>query len=85
MEFTVSRHFLSWLHDARLSLAFTTYQTNRLFLVGLKEDGSLRAARVLPRRRARHEVGEGRAGGGECLLQGAETDTTSARNESRSR
>ena len=23
------RHFLSWLYDSALSLAFTTYQTNR--------------------------------------------------------
>jgi uncharacterized protein (TIGR03032 family) len=41
MEITVSRHFLSWLHDAAISLAFTTYQTNRLFLIGLKPDGAL--------------------------------------------
>ena len=41
LEITVSRHFLTWLHDSRLSLAFTTYQTNRLFLIGLKPDGSL--------------------------------------------
>jgi uncharacterized protein (TIGR03032 family) len=41
MEITVSRHFLSWLHDAGISLAFTTYQTNRLFLIGLKPDGAL--------------------------------------------
>src|SRR5882757_7604241 len=36
-----SRHFLSWMNDAKLALAFTTYQTNRLFLVGLKPDGVL--------------------------------------------
>ena len=36
-----SSHFLSWLHESRLSLLFTTYQTNRLFLVGLKEEGRL--------------------------------------------
>ncbi len=41
LEVRVSRHFLGWLHEARLSLAFTTYQTNRLFLVGLKPDGTL--------------------------------------------
>jgi len=41
MEFIASRYFLSWLHDARISLAFTTYQTNRLFLIGLKDDGTL--------------------------------------------
>jgi len=43
LEITVSRHFLGWLHDAHLSLAFTTYQTNRLFLIGLKPDGTLSA------------------------------------------
>ncbi|HVN83642.1 MAG TPA: TIGR03032 family protein [Candidatus Binatia bacterium] len=41
MEITVSRHFLAWLHDAAISLVFTTYQTNRLFLIGLKPDGAL--------------------------------------------
>ncbi len=43
VEFQCSRHFLGWLHEARVSLAFTTYQTNRLFLIGLKEDGRLSA------------------------------------------
>jgi uncharacterized protein (TIGR03032 family) len=43
LEITVSRHFLSWLHEAQVSLAFTTYQTNRLFLIGLKPDGTLSA------------------------------------------
>lgn len=36
-----SRHFLEWLHQNQVSLAFTTYQTNRLFLIGLKPDGRL--------------------------------------------
>lgn len=40
-EISVSPHFLPWLHDARISLAFSTYQTNRLFLIGLKPDGTL--------------------------------------------
>ncbi|MEO8606099.1 MAG: TIGR03032 family protein, partial [bacterium] len=43
LSITTSRHFLTWLHDARLSLAFTTYQTNRLFFIGLKPDGTLSA------------------------------------------
>ena len=30
-----------WLQDQHLSLAFTTYQTNRLFLVGRKPDGRI--------------------------------------------
>jgi uncharacterized protein (TIGR03032 family) len=41
LEIRASRHFLSWLAEAGLSLAFTTYQTNRLFLVGLKSDTRL--------------------------------------------
>src|SRR5512142_2423297 len=41
VELTASRHLLAWLHDEGLSLAFTTYQTNRLFLVGLKPNGEL--------------------------------------------
>ncbi len=36
-----SRYFPSWLNEAGISLAFTTYQTNRLFLLGTKEDGNL--------------------------------------------
>ncbi|HSP96779.1 MAG TPA: TIGR03032 family protein, partial [Candidatus Dormibacteraeota bacterium] len=43
LEITVSRHFLGWLDEARVSLAFTTYQTNRLFLIGLKPNGTLSA------------------------------------------
>lgn len=38
---SLSQHFLSWLYEAQISLAFTTYQTNRLFLIGLKPDGRL--------------------------------------------
>lgn len=41
LSVSVSRHFLEWMDAAQLSLAFTTYQTNRLFLVGLKPDGRL--------------------------------------------
>jgi uncharacterized protein (TIGR03032 family) len=36
-----SDHFYQWLEDERLSFAFTTYQANRLFLVGRKENGHL--------------------------------------------
>jgi uncharacterized protein (TIGR03032 family) len=41
LEFTCSPHFLAWLYEQQLSLVFTTYQTHRLFLVGLKPDGQL--------------------------------------------
>ena len=30
-----SRHFLEWLDSQQVSIAFTTYQTNRLCLVGV--------------------------------------------------
>jgi uncharacterized protein (TIGR03032 family) len=41
LEVRASRHFLSWLAESGASLAFTTYQTNRLFLIGSKEGGRL--------------------------------------------
>jgi uncharacterized protein (TIGR03032 family) len=41
LEITASRHLAAWLADAGISLVFSTYQTNRLFLVGVKPDGSL--------------------------------------------
>ncbi len=41
VEIVCSAHFLSWLHAEHISLAVTTYQTNRLFLLGLKADGVL--------------------------------------------
>jgi uncharacterized protein (TIGR03032 family) len=34
-EVFCSRHFTGWLADERLSLAFTTYQAGKLFLIGL--------------------------------------------------
>ena len=43
LEILCSRHFLSWLHEQNISLTFTTYQTCRLFFIGLKPDGSLSA------------------------------------------
>lgn len=36
-----SDHFYQWLDSERISFAFTTYQANRLFLVGRKENGHL--------------------------------------------
>lgn len=36
-----SDRLYQWLADEQISLAFTTYQTNRLFLVGRKENGHL--------------------------------------------
>ena len=34
LEFTASAGFTGWLADQGISLAFTTYQSSRLFLVG---------------------------------------------------
>ena len=41
LEIAGSRNFTSWLHEQRAGLAFTTYQTGKLFLLGLKPDGKL--------------------------------------------
>jgi uncharacterized protein (TIGR03032 family) len=40
-EFMASRQFGAWLAEHNLSLAFTTYQSGKLFFIGLKGDGSL--------------------------------------------
>lgn len=40
-EAIASRQFTSWLAEQRASLAFTTYQTGKLFLIGLQPDGRL--------------------------------------------
>jgi uncharacterized protein (TIGR03032 family) len=41
LEIICSEYWLNWLQEQRISIALTTYQTNRLFLIGLKSDGSL--------------------------------------------
>lgn len=41
LEGLASRQFTAWLAEQRVSLAFTTYQTGKLFLVGLQPDGRL--------------------------------------------
>jgi uncharacterized protein (TIGR03032 family) len=40
-KLTASRQFTSWLAEQRASVAFTTYQAGKLFLIGLKPDGGL--------------------------------------------
>ena len=40
-ELTASRQFTAWLADQCVSLAFTTYQTGKLLLIGLRPDGRL--------------------------------------------
>lgn len=41
LELMPSRQFTAWLHEQRVSLAFTTYQSGKLFLLGLQPDGKL--------------------------------------------
>jgi uncharacterized protein (TIGR03032 family) len=41
LEVTSDRQFGGWLSDQKVSLAFTTYQTGKLFLLGVKPDGQL--------------------------------------------
>ncbi|MCB1874713.1 MAG: TIGR03032 family protein [Chromatiales bacterium] len=41
LEISASRQFVAWLAEQRLSLAFTTYQAGKLFLVGLHPEGRL--------------------------------------------
>lgn len=40
-ELFCSRQFTAWLTEQRVSLAFSTYQTGKLFLLGVKPDGGL--------------------------------------------
>jgi uncharacterized protein (TIGR03032 family) len=41
LQAQASRHFLDWLGESRISLAFTTYQTGKIFFVGRKHAGGL--------------------------------------------
>lgn len=41
LELIASRHFVQWLEEVDASLAFTTYQSGKLFLVGRNPDGRL--------------------------------------------
>lgn len=41
VEISASRNFAAWLRGQNISLAFTTYETGKLFLVGVKEDQKL--------------------------------------------
>jgi len=36
-----SRNFVAWLSERNASLAFTTYQAGKVFLIGCKPDGQL--------------------------------------------
>ena len=41
MVLSTSRQFSNWMQEQRLSLAFTTYQAGKLFLLGLQPNGRL--------------------------------------------
>lgn len=41
LELMGSRQFNSWLGELNISLAFTTYQSGKLFLIGMQPDGRL--------------------------------------------
>ena len=41
LELMGSRQFNSWLHEQKISLAFTTYQAGKVFFIGLQPDGRL--------------------------------------------
>lgn len=41
LEINTSRQFIAWLLEQRASLAFSTYQSGKLFLIGIKPDGRL--------------------------------------------
>jgi uncharacterized protein (TIGR03032 family) len=41
LEITGSRQFPEWMAEQGVSLSFTTYQTGKLFLIGLQPDGQL--------------------------------------------
>ncbi len=41
LKISASRQFTSWMAETGLSLAFSTYQTGKLFLVGLQPNGRL--------------------------------------------
>jgi len=40
-EILTSRHFAGWLAEQRASIAFTTYQVGKIFIMGLNPDGKL--------------------------------------------
>lgn len=41
LELNTSRHFVAWMAEQKVSLAFTTYQAGKLFLLGVQPDGKL--------------------------------------------
>ena len=59
LEISTSRMFTSWLAGAGASIALTTYQTGKLFLLGLQPDGKLSIfERTLERGMGMHATAE---------------------------
>ena len=59
---TSSRHFPSWLASSGGSIAFTTYQAGKLFLLGIRPDGRLSVfERTFPRCMGLAVSGDGRS------------------------
>ncbi len=45
-ELTASPHFPAWLAAQRSSLVFTTYQTAKVFLIGLQPNGRIQSDEI---------------------------------------
>jgi uncharacterized protein (TIGR03032 family) len=58
VELAASPGFLEWLGRERLSVAFTTYQTNRLFLLGRREGRFTGCERLLDRPMGLHATAD---------------------------
>jgi uncharacterized protein (TIGR03032 family) len=59
---SASRHFPQWLASTGGSIAFTTYQAGKLFLIGLRDDGRLSVfERTFPRSMGIAISGDGRS------------------------
>ncbi len=41
LEISASRQFTAWLAEQQLSIAFTTYQTGKIFMIGLQPEGRM--------------------------------------------
>jgi uncharacterized protein (TIGR03032 family) len=58
VEIAASPGFLEWMATERLSLAFTTYQTNRLFLLGRSDGRFVACERLLDRPMGLHATAD---------------------------
>lgn len=57
-EIIASRQFSKWLFEQKISIVFTTYQTNKVFLLGINQQGRLSIfERSFERSTALHAIG----------------------------